>query len=132
MTPKLSGIDHVHIYVDNWDKAERWYEAVLGFKRVEKFMVWAVKGGPLTLENPEGNIHLAIFEKVDHPDTSAIAFSASGEDFLAWNAHLEDHGLDLRISDHKLAYSLYFSDPWGNLHEITTYDHGSVARRLAQ
>ena len=126
MTPKLSGIDHVHVYVANWHDAEDWYQRVLGFTRVEKFMVWAVENGPLTLENPSGNIHLALFERDDHPDTSAIAFGASGEQFLAWRAHLEDHGLELRITDHKLAYSLYFSDPWGNLHEITTYEHEYV------
>ena len=126
MTPKLNGIDHVHVYVANWDDAEEWYDRVLGFKRVDKFIVWAVKNGPLTLENPDGNVHLALFEREDHPDTSAIAFGATGEEFLAWKSHLEDQALKLRITDHKLAYSLYFSDPWGNLHEITTYDHDYV------
>jgi catechol-2,3-dioxygenase len=126
MTPTLNGIDHVHVYVTNWGEAEKWYESVLGFKRVEKFMVWAVKNGPLTLENREGNVHLALFEREDYPDTSAIAFGATGEEFLAWKSHLKDQGLNLRITDHTLAYSLYFSDPWGNLHEITTYEHDYV------
>lgn len=131
MTPKLNGIDHVHVYVANWDEAEKWYETVLGFKRVEALMAWAVKNGPLTLENPEGNIHLALFETQSHPDTSAIAFGASGEEFLSWKTHLENHGLKLRITDHEMAYSLYFTDPWGNLHEITTYDRDYVAQQLA-
>ena len=132
MTPKLNGIDHVHVYVTNWGEAEKWYESVLGFKRVEKFMAWAVKNGPLTLENSEGNVHLALFEREDHPDTCTIAFGATGEEFLAWRAHLEDHGLKLRITDHELAYSLYFMDPWGNLHEITSYDHDYVAEHLGK
>jgi len=131
MTPTLNGIDHIHVYVANWADAEEWYQSVLGFKRVDALMVWAVDGGPLTLENAAGNVHLALFERDSHPDTSAIAFGASGEEFLAWKAHLEDHGLELRISDHDLAYSLYFSDPWGNLHEITTYERDYVAKRLA-
>jgi catechol-2,3-dioxygenase len=130
MTPKLNGIDHVHIYVANWGEAEEWYQTVLGFKRIDALMAWAVKNGPLTLENSEGNIHLALFERDSHPDTSAIAFGASGQEFLAWKAHLESHGLELRVSDHKLAYSLYFSDPWGNLHEITTYERDYVAEKL--
>ncbi len=130
MTPKLNGIDHVHVYVANWGEAEKWYESVLGFKRVEEFMVWAVKNGPLTLGNPDGNIHLALFERENHPDTSTIAFGATGEEFSTWKTHLEDHGLELRITDHKLAYSLYFSDPWGNLHEITTYEHDYVREHL--
>ena len=130
MTPTLKGIDHVHVSVANWDDAEKWYEEMLGFKRVDEFMVWAVKNGPLTLENPDGNVHLALFEREDHPDTSAIAFGASGEEFIAWQAHLEDHGLKLRITDHDLAYSLYFNDPWSNMHEITTYDHDYVREHL--
>ena len=131
MTPKLNGIDHVHIYVAKWGEAEDWYETVLGFKRVEALMAWAVKDGPLTLENPEGNIHLALFERDSLPDSSVIAFGASGEEFLAWKAHLEGHSLELRLTDHKLAYSLYFSDPWGNLHEITTNERDHVAKQLA-
>ena len=39
MAPTLNGIDHVHVYVANWGEAEKWYESVLGFRRVEKFMV---------------------------------------------------------------------------------------------
>jgi catechol-2,3-dioxygenase len=60
-----------------------------------------------------------------------IAFGATGEEFLNWKAHLEDHGLKLRVTDHKLAYSLYFSDPWHNSHEITTYERDYVAAKLA-
>jgi catechol-2,3-dioxygenase len=126
MTPGLSGIDHVHVYVASWGDAEAWYEKILGFKRVEKFMSWAVEGGPLTIESPAGDIHLALFEREDHAGTSTIAFGASGKEFLEWQAHLEEHSLELRVTDHDLAYSLYFSDPWSNLHEITTYDHEYV------
>jgi len=57
MTPKLNGVDHLHIYIDNWGEAEKWYQTVLGFRRVEALMSWADKNGPLTIENPEGNIH---------------------------------------------------------------------------
>ena len=96
MTPKLNGIDHVHIYVANWGEAEKWYQTVLGFRRVDALMAWAIKNGPLTIENPEGNVHLALFERDDHDGSTAIAFGASGEEFLAWKKHLETRGLDLR------------------------------------
>ena len=125
MHPKLDGIDHVHVYVRSWDEAESWYGDVLGFTPLEKFRVWAVDGGPLTLEDPGGTVHLALFES-DRPPTSTIAFGASGEQFLAWKEHLEQHGLELRVTDHDLAWSMYFQDPFGNLHEITTYDHDHV------
>ncbi len=42
MTPKLNGIDHVHVYVANWNDAEEWYQTILGFKRVDALMPWAV------------------------------------------------------------------------------------------
>lgn len=131
MTPTMQGIDHVHVYVASWDAAEKWYAQVMGFKRVEAFMSWAVKGGPLTLESLDGNVHLALFERDNHPASSTIAFAASGEEFMAWKAHLESKGLELEVKDHKLAYSMYFSDPDQNMHEITTYERDYVAGRLA-
>lgn len=94
-------------------------------------MSWAVNNGPLTIENEDKTIHLALFERPAHSGKSSIAFGASGEQFLAWKVHLQKHGLDLRVTDHKLAYSMYFSDPWDNPHEITTYERDYVAEHLA-
>jgi len=131
MTPTLKGIDHIHVYVASWGEAEEWYGSVLGFERIDSLMSWAVPGGPLTLGKSGSDIHLALFEREDRPNTSAIAFGASGEEFLAWKEHLESHGLELRVADHKLAWSLYFTDPYGNMHEITTYDIDHVSRQLA-
>jgi hypothetical protein len=93
-------------------------------------MPWAIKGGPLTLEDSAGRVHLALFER-EHPSSStAVAFGATGKQFLAWKAHLERQGVELRITDHALAYSLYFHDPDENLYEITTYEHTYVRERF--
>ena len=127
MLPTLKGFDHVHVNVASWAKAEKWYEETLGFKRIDALMAWAVKNGPLTIENPEGTIHLALFESENPKSISAVAFGATGEEFLSWKTHLEQLGLKLRVTDHKMAYSLYFHDPWGNMHEITTYERDYVA-----
>ena len=131
MQPRLKGIDHVHLYVTDRVAAEAWYHDVLGFERVEKLMSWAVDDGPLTVEDAAGEIHLALFARKRPSKTTAIAFGATGVDFLAWKDHLEGLGLELRITDHQLAYSLYFSDPWDNHHEITTYERDYVATQLA-
>lgn len=131
MTPELKGFDHIHVYVRDWERAEQWYSSVLGLRRAQALMSWAVKGGPLTLENTDGTVHIALFENVENTPSTAIAFGSTGPQFLKWKAHLESLGLKLRVTDHKLAYSLYFFDPDENMHEITTYDHDHVAERLA-
>jgi catechol-2,3-dioxygenase len=131
MAPGLRGIDHVHVYVGSREQAEKWYASVLGFRRVESLMAWAVDDGPLMLEDPGGRIHLALFESERGPD-STIAFGAGGEAFLQWRTHLEAHSVRLRIADHALAWSMYFHDPFGNYHEITTYDYDHVAEHLGE
>jgi len=130
VTPKLTGVDHLHVNVGSWNEAEKWYRSVLNLTRVDALMPWAVKNGPLTIENPEGTVHLALFESDGPETTNVIAFGATGEEFLRWKTHFEDLGLKLRVADHKLAYSLYFKDPWQNSHEITTYERDFVAARL--
>lgn len=131
MTPKLKNVDHVHVDVGSWAEAEAWYQSILGFNRIDALMDWAVDSGPLTIGNPEGTIHLALFESQRPKATDVIAFGASGQEFLHWKSHLENQGLELRVTDHELAYSLYFSDPWKNSHEITTYDRDYVAAKLS-
>ena len=32
--------------------------------------------------------------------------------------------------DHKMSFSTYFCDPWGNRFEVTTYDHDFVSAQL--
>ena len=129
--PAMSGIDHVHVYVRNRAAAAAWYRQVLGFEPVQALEAWATETGPVTLADPADGVHLALFES-DKPPTSTIAFGASGEQFLAWRTHLEKLGLDLRIADHDLAWSMYFHDPDGNYHEITTYDCAMVAAELQE
>jgi catechol 2,3-dioxygenase-like lactoylglutathione lyase family enzyme len=129
MPPRLKGIDHVHIYVPDRAAAQRWYAEMLDLHPAEAFSQWATPSGPLTLENEEGSVHLALFEREQTPG-STLALGASGEEFLAWCAHFASLDMSIRVSDHELAFSLYFSDPWGNQHEITSYDHELI--RLAR
>ena len=82
MTPKLDGIDHVHINVANWGDAEKWYQENLGFRRVESLMSWVIEYGPLTIENPESYVHLAIFESNNPETTGIVAFGTGGTEFF--------------------------------------------------
>jgi catechol 2,3-dioxygenase-like lactoylglutathione lyase family enzyme len=129
----LNGIDHVHVYVSDRTRSQKWYEEILGFHVLEEFAQWATESGPLTMEDAQGSIHLALFESDPlsgkGPD-STIAFNASGENLVGWKRHLEAHGLEVRLADHDLAWSIYFHDPDRNYLEITSYDHAVVAGLL--
>jgi hypothetical protein len=35
------------------------------------------------------------------------------------------------VVDHQKAYSIYFSDPYGHLLEMTTYEYAATTRALA-
>ncbi|MEP5763368.1 MAG: VOC family protein [Halieaceae bacterium] len=129
--PVFAGVDHLHVYVKDRAAAADWYQQVLGFEPMEALAQWASGGGPLTLEDRSGKVHLALFES-DKAPTSTIAFGASGAAFIDWRNYLAAAGLELRLADHELAWSLYFHDPDGNYHEITTYDHGYVSARLSE
>lgn len=132
MAPKLQGIDHVHVYVSDRAKAAQWYSEIMGFVTNAEFETWAEDPlGPLTIEDASGLIHLALFQREQFHPTSTIAFKASGESFLEWKQLLEQHGLSVRCSDHDLAWSMYFNDPDGNTHEITTYDHDWVRSKMS-
>jgi hypothetical protein len=62
-------------------------------------------------------------------------FSVDAESFLRFRSQLDDLGLSNRfgdrvtadqISDHKLAWAFYFTDPYGNRYELNTYDYEPV------
>jgi catechol-2,3-dioxygenase len=126
-TPGFEGIDHVHVFVADRVAAERWYADVLGLTRVPELGFWASGGGPLTLQDASGSIHLALFERPAEPCRSTVALRVSGAGFLAWREHLE-HRLPGGVSfqHHEVSVSLYFSDPDGNPYEITSYDKDLV------
>lgn len=122
MAPKLNGIDHIHINVSDRSKSERWYKDVLGFTRVPELEFWAVDGGPLTLTDERGRVHLALFES-DKVQNTTIALNVSSTDLAAWIGHLLAHGIEVKPVDHEVSWSLYFRDINGNPFEITTYEY---------
>lgn len=131
MPPKLNGIDHIHLYVPDRRQAAQWYQEALGFHIVDSMAFWARDDrGPLTIADASGAIHLALFRKDDFTPSTAIAFRATGDQFLDWKAYLEEKNLLDRLSDHSIAWSMYFRDPYGNVHEITTMDYDLVAQTL--
>ena len=130
MTPRINGIDHIHVYTADRVAAQAWFAEIMAMQPIENFLPWAEGGGPLTLTDPTNKIHIALFERISFEPSSTIAFGASGEQFLEWKRHLESKALMLRLSDHDMAYSLYFQDPDKNMYEITTYEPDAVRKVL--
>ncbi len=129
MAPRFNGIDHIHINVSDRALAENWYTTVLGFRRVPELEFWATDGGPLTLIDDGGHVHLALFESSNIQNTT-VALNASSTDFAAWITHLAKHGINVKPVDHQVSWSLYFRDIDGNPFEITTYEY-SQFREMA-
>ncbi len=129
MPPSLEGFDHIHLYVTDRDAAEKWYREVLGMTRVEELSFWATDGGPLTLHDANHTVHLALFERPAQACRSTLALRVKGAQLLAWQQHLQNAlGKAMPLHDHQVSWSLYFSDPYGNPFEITTYDYAEVVQ----
>ncbi len=122
MTPTFNGIDHVHVYVSDRAAAAIWYRDHLGLKPVEALREWATVSGPLTISDTDNKVHLALFERPQTTGSSSLALGTDGAAFVAWLTYLRGKGLSVRVADHGKAWSMYFSDPDDNQHEITSYD----------
>ena len=128
MAPTLERIDHIHVFVADRAVTEEWYAKVFGFSRVAELEFWSLDGGPLTIGNPCGTIHLAVFERPPEKCRSTIAFSATAAEFLSWRAHLAGiFERSIEAVDHQVSWSLYFSDPDGNPFEITSHEYAALA-----
>ena len=129
MPRELHAFDHVHVFVTNRPAAVDWYRQVIGLLPSPDFAFWASDGGPLTLQNASGSVHIALFERPSQPCRSTIALRVDATSFKAWRAHLNDM-LPGAVSeeDHTVSRSLYFRDPDGNPYEITTYEVAALGR----
>ena len=141
---KVDQIDHVELFVPDRYEAAAWYERVLGLRVVPEAEQWAVEGGPLMISSDRGNTKLALFEgePVASPPQAAfrrVAFRVDAEGFADFlralpELHLMDsHNRSLSVDsvvDHRQAYSIYFTDPYGHQLEVTTYDYDETTASL--
>lgn len=137
-------IDHVELFVPDRYEAARWYEHVLGLQIVPECENWAVDGGPLMISSDGGSTKLALFEgqPAPAPSTAAfrrVAFRVTAPEFAEFLRRLPELALTdskheavtpSSVVDHQQAYSTYFSDPYGHLLEITTYEYDETSSLL--
>lgn len=133
---KIKSLGHVVLRVTDRDRAERFYNGVLGL--------------PLCARFDEGGMKMAFFSLGNHHDFAVMevkgersAGRGAGLDHVAFNigttldelreakAKLEAAGLTPRPVDHEVTKSLYFEDPDGNGIEVYV-DASDVWRREPQ
>ncbi len=125
-------LDHLEVFVPSRWQAAEWYGRVLGFSVIEEHVHWADQGGPLMISNDQGVTMLALFRGSGQGRSEVrgfrrLAFRVSATDFVSFlessgSWHTPGLGPE-SIQDHDKAISVYFSDPYGNLLEVTTYDY---------
>jgi catechol 2,3-dioxygenase-like lactoylglutathione lyase family enzyme len=140
-------IDHVEMFVPDVYEAARWYERVLGLEIVPGFEEWAAGGdGPLMISPDGGDTKLALFRgtpQAAQPPVGLrrLAFRVGGAAFVRFvqnvaTIELQNHAgrrvTSNDVVDHGKAFSIYFTDPWGNRLELTTYDVAPVRAALQQ
>lgn len=131
-------IDHVEVFVPDRREAADWYERVLGLKIVAWAEHWAEDPtGPLMISSDGGGTMLALFSgqpQGTRPTSGfhRVAFRVGAATFIEFLERLsaielfDERGERVtadRVADHRSAWSIYFSDPFGHRLELTTYDY---------
>jgi catechol 2,3-dioxygenase-like lactoylglutathione lyase family enzyme len=140
-------MDHVELFVPDRFEAAEWYEKVLGLRIVDEYLHWSDNPkGPLMISPDDGNTKIALFTGPPQAESDAVgfylaAFRTNGSSFMKFLERLgndlelyDHHGKKLTsdaAADHDKAFSIYFSDPYGNRLELTTYEHDYVKRKLS-
>ena len=140
-------IDHVEFFVPDRYEAAAWYQRVLGLEIIPAFEDGAANpAGPLMISSDRGGTKLALFEgqPQDSRPTAGfhrVAFRVSASDFMGMLQRLrqlqvpDSQGRPMSaevVSDHRKAFSVYFSDPYGHRLEITTYDYDATRAALTE
>lgn len=126
--PHIEGILETALYVDDLERAERFYRDLFGFRRIGKapgrHVFFRVGAGVLLLfragETQKGGT------TPPHGTTGAghLAFAIIHDEYAAWKEHLTRHGvaIEQEVTWRSGGRSFYFRDPDGNSLELATAD----------
>jgi len=129
--PSLTGVLETAIYVDDLDRASRFYEELFNLARIaedERLRAYSVAGRSVLLIFKRGaslQVTQLPFGKMGAHDGSGplhLAFSISMEDLPAWEKLLAEKGvaIESRVCWPRGGTSLYFRDPDNHLVELAT------------
>jgi len=122
---ELRRLDHVSLNVGDRPRSIAWYRDVLGLEQ---------RGTPHRDDWPvfmgDFGACVALFQaQVESPNRARestglrhVAFMVGRDDLAAAQERLRERGVEFRFEDHGNAHSVYFSDPDGNVIELTSYD----------
>lgn len=120
--PRIAGILETCLYVEDLDRAARFYEEILGLERMNVFEPQRL----IPMIAPGPNL-LLLFKRGASPDHDSsgrqhLAFSIAAADFEAWEQRLTAHGIAIEEKKRweRGGASLYFRDPDGHLLELAT------------
>lgn len=129
--PALSRVLETSLYVDDLDRASRFYEELFGLTRLEgddRFRAYNVGGQSVLLLFKRGASNCVTplpWGKIGPHDGSGplhLAFAIPAEELAAWEKALASRGIPIesRVSWPRGGVSLYFRDPDNNLVELAT------------
>jgi catechol 2,3-dioxygenase-like lactoylglutathione lyase family enzyme len=124
--PAISGVLETALYVDDLDRATRFYEELFGFAvMVEDPRLRALRvreGQVLLLCKRGGSLAPEHFPPHDGSGPVHLAFSIAEADLAAWEGRLEERGIAIEEKKQweRGGRSLYFRDPDDHLLELVT------------
>ena len=129
--PALRGVLETALYVDDIDRAARFYEGVLalpGLTGDNRFRAYDVAGRSVLLLFKRGEtletVHMpgGTIPPHDGQGPLHVCFSIGAEDLPAWERQLGQHGVEIegRTRWNRGGESIYFRDPDGHLLELAT------------
>jgi len=123
--PKLNGVLETALYVDDLDRAARFYQSLFGFPvidRGERLIALAAADRQVLLLFKKGASARLPVGGHDGAGELHLAFAIPAADLAAWEARLQTHGV--AIEDRRQwprgGISLYFRDPDRHLLELAT------------
>lgn len=130
--PTLTGIIETALYVDDMERASKFYEDILGLRRIggeaDRLHAYSVADRSVLLLFKRG----ATAEPIETPIGVIPAHDGSGQNHFAlaipaaelpaWEKHLAVHSIAIESRVHwpRGGTSIYFRDPDGHLVELAT------------
>jgi len=129
--PSLNRVLETALYVDDLERARRFYEDVLGLSSIyddARLCAYGIGGSNVLLLFRRGSaretVHMPGGTIPPHDGSGPlhVAFAVAGDELPRWEAHLAAHEVDIegRTEWRRGGTSIYFRDPDGHLLELAT------------